>query len=58
MRSSTGPRLDLMSKIVPWFQVQGVIWYELLCCEFYDQDAFLFENRFRQMGILLRQFLT
>ncbi|MBN1631903.1 MAG: 2-hydroxyacyl-CoA dehydratase [Thermoleophilia bacterium] len=51
MRSSTGPRLDLTSKIIPWFQVQGVIWYELLCCEFYDQDAFLFENRLRQMGI-------
>ena len=51
MRSSTAPRFDLVSKIIPWFQVQGVIWYELLCCEFYDQDAFLFESRLRQMGI-------
>lgn len=51
MRSSTKPRLELISKIIPWFQVEGVIWYELLCCEFYDQDAFLFENRLREMGV-------
>ncbi len=31
--------------------MKGVIWYELLCCEFYDQDAFLFENRLRELGV-------
>lgn len=51
MRSSTGPRFDLMSKIIPWFQVEGVIWYELLCCEFYDQEAYFFENKLRDLNI-------
>lgn len=51
MRSSTGPRFEMMSKIIPWFQVEGVIWYELLCCEFYDQEAYFFENKLRELNI-------
>ncbi|MBN1321936.1 MAG: 2-hydroxyacyl-CoA dehydratase [Thermoleophilia bacterium] len=51
MRSSTGPRFDLMSKTIPLFQVEGVIWYELLCCEFYDQEAYFYENKLRELNI-------
>jgi benzoyl-CoA reductase/2-hydroxyglutaryl-CoA dehydratase subunit BcrC/BadD/HgdB len=51
MRSSTAPRLEYVSRLIRDFRVQGVIWYELLGCEFYDQDAFFFENRLREMGI-------
>ena len=51
MRSSTGPRFEYISQLIRDFRVQGVIWYELLCCEFYDQDAFFFEHRLRELGI-------
>ncbi len=51
MRSSAGPRFEVVSKLIRDFKVSGVIWYELLCCEFYDQDAFFFEHRLREMGI-------
>jgi benzoyl-CoA reductase/2-hydroxyglutaryl-CoA dehydratase subunit BcrC/BadD/HgdB len=51
MRSSTVPRFEYVSRLIRDFRVQGVIWYELLGCEFYDQDAFFFENRLRDMGI-------
>ena len=51
MRSSTGPRFEYISQLIRDFRVQGVIWYELLCCEFYAQDAFFFENRLRELGI-------
>ena len=51
MRSSTGPRFEYVARLIRDFRVQGVIWYELLGCEFYDQDAFFFENRLREMGI-------
>jgi benzoyl-CoA reductase/2-hydroxyglutaryl-CoA dehydratase subunit BcrC/BadD/HgdB len=51
MRSSTIPRFELVSQLIRDYRVQGVIWYELLGCEFYDQDAFYFENRLREAGI-------
>ena len=51
MRSSTRPRFDFISKLIRDFQVSGVIWYELMCCEFYDQDAYFFEDRLRTMDI-------
>ena len=51
MRSSTEPRLESISRLMRDFRVAGVIWYELQCCEFYDQDAFFFETRLRESGI-------
>jgi len=51
MRSSSAPRFEVVSRLIRDFQVSGVIWYELLGCEFYDQDAFYFEDRLRRMGV-------
>ncbi|MBN1631460.1 MAG: 2-hydroxyacyl-CoA dehydratase, partial [Thermoleophilia bacterium] len=33
------------------FDVQGVLWYQLLCCELYDEESYLFEKVLRERGI-------
>jgi benzoyl-CoA reductase/2-hydroxyglutaryl-CoA dehydratase subunit BcrC/BadD/HgdB len=51
MRSSTVPRFESVSQLIHDYRVQGVVWYQLLGCEFYDQEVFFFENRLREAGI-------
>lgn len=51
MRSATRRRLDFALKIVEDFHVSGVVWYELLCCETYDQESYFFFKEFGERGI-------
>jgi len=51
MRSSTKKRLEFLLDLIKGFNVSGVIWYELLCCEFYDEESYLFDKRLREIGI-------
>jgi benzoyl-CoA reductase subunit C len=51
MRSSIRPRFELMSRLIRDFDVSGVVWYQLTCCEFYDQEAYVFENWLRRLGV-------
>lgn len=51
MRSSTKRRLEFLLKLIEDFNVSGVIWYELLCCEFYDEESYLFDKKLREEGI-------
>lgn len=51
MRSSTRKRLDFALKLIEDYSVSGVIWYELLCCETYDQESYVFFKEFDTRGI-------
>jgi benzoyl-CoA reductase/2-hydroxyglutaryl-CoA dehydratase subunit BcrC/BadD/HgdB len=51
MRSSTRKRLDFALKLVEDFHVSGVVWYELLCCETYDQESYFFFRELSERGI-------
>ncbi|MBN1627800.1 MAG: 2-hydroxyacyl-CoA dehydratase [Deltaproteobacteria bacterium] len=51
MRSSSKKRLEFLLGLIEDFHVSGVIWYELLCCEFYDEESYLFNKRLRERGI-------
>jgi benzoyl-CoA reductase/2-hydroxyglutaryl-CoA dehydratase subunit BcrC/BadD/HgdB len=51
MRSSAGKRLDFAKKLITDFKVSGVIWYELLCCETYDQESYFFDQKMRERNI-------
>ena len=42
MRDSAKKRLDFALELIKDFKVSGVIWYELLCCETYDSESYLF----------------
>lgn len=47
MRYSSKKRLDFSLELINDFNVTGVIWYQLLCCETYDLESFFFG---RQLG--------
>jgi benzoyl-CoA reductase/2-hydroxyglutaryl-CoA dehydratase subunit BcrC/BadD/HgdB len=51
MRSATDRRLDFALKLVEDFNVSGVVWYELLCCETYDQESYVFFKELDAKGI-------
>jgi benzoyl-CoA reductase/2-hydroxyglutaryl-CoA dehydratase subunit BcrC/BadD/HgdB len=51
MRSVTEKRVNFALKLVEDFGVSGVIWYELLCCETYDQESYVFFKEFDARGI-------
>jgi benzoyl-CoA reductase/2-hydroxyglutaryl-CoA dehydratase subunit BcrC/BadD/HgdB len=51
MRNSAKKRLDFALKLIKDFNVSGVIWYELLCCETYDAEAYLFAQRMEENNI-------
>jgi benzoyl-CoA reductase/2-hydroxyglutaryl-CoA dehydratase subunit BcrC/BadD/HgdB len=50
-RDSTKKRFDFVMKLIADFNVSGVIWYELLCCETYDQEAYYFDKRMQERKI-------
>jgi len=51
MRSSTQTRADEVLRLAADFAAQGVIWYQLVCCELYDEEAFYFEKRLQEAGL-------
>jgi benzoyl-CoA reductase/2-hydroxyglutaryl-CoA dehydratase subunit BcrC/BadD/HgdB len=55
MRSSTQKRLDFALQLIADFSVSGVIWYELQCCETYDQESYYFGKKMneRDMPMLI-----
>jgi benzoyl-CoA reductase/2-hydroxyglutaryl-CoA dehydratase subunit BcrC/BadD/HgdB len=51
LRYSTKRRLDSTVKMIKDFNVSGVIWYELLCCETYDSESYYFAEKLREHDI-------
>ncbi|HEY93654.1 MAG TPA: 2-hydroxyacyl-CoA dehydratase [Dehalococcoidia bacterium] len=51
MRNSAKKRLDFTMKLIKDFNVSGVIWYELLCCETYDSEAYYFAEKLGEHNI-------
>jgi benzoyl-CoA reductase/2-hydroxyglutaryl-CoA dehydratase subunit BcrC/BadD/HgdB len=51
MRYSARERLDFAFKLIEDFNVSGVIWYELLCCETYDAEAYFFAEKMGERNI-------
>ena len=48
MRYSSRKRLDFVLQLVKDFDISGVIWYELLCCETYDCESFYFSKKLNE----------
>lgn len=53
MRSSTRERLDYAFDLIRDYGCSGVVWYELLCCETYDQESYFFFKELNEKGIPL-----
>jgi len=51
MRNSAKKRLDFTLKLIKDFNVSGVIWYELLCCETYDSESYFFTQKLGEQNI-------
>jgi benzoyl-CoA reductase/2-hydroxyglutaryl-CoA dehydratase subunit BcrC/BadD/HgdB len=51
MRDSAKKRLDFALKLVKDFNISGVIWYELLCCETYDSESYYFAHEMAERNI-------
>ena len=51
MRNSTKKRLDFALELIKDFDVSGVIWYELLCCETYDSESYFFAEKMGERNI-------
>jgi benzoyl-CoA reductase/2-hydroxyglutaryl-CoA dehydratase subunit BcrC/BadD/HgdB len=51
MRNSAKKRLDFTLKLIEDFNVSGVIWYELLCCETYDSESYYFAQKMGEQNI-------
>ena len=50
-RGATRKRLDFVLDLIEQFDVDGVLWYQLLCCEMYDEESYLFEKVLRERGM-------
>ena len=48
MVHSAKKRLDFALKLIKDYNVDGAIWYELLCCETYDSEAYYFAKELEQ----------
>jgi benzoyl-CoA reductase/2-hydroxyglutaryl-CoA dehydratase subunit BcrC/BadD/HgdB len=51
MRRSVRRRLDFIFNLIDDFNVSGVIWYELLCCETYDQESYVLAEKMQELHI-------
>jgi benzoyl-CoA reductase/2-hydroxyglutaryl-CoA dehydratase subunit BcrC/BadD/HgdB len=50
-RQSARKRLDFALKLVKDFDVAGIVWYELLCCETYDSESYFFAQSMGERNI-------
>jgi benzoyl-CoA reductase/2-hydroxyglutaryl-CoA dehydratase subunit BcrC/BadD/HgdB len=50
-RGATRKKVDFVLDLIEEFDVDGVLWYQLLCCEMYDEESYLFEQVLRERGI-------
>lgn len=50
-RGATRRRIDFILDLIEQFDVDGVLWYQLLCCELYDEESYLFEKVLGERGI-------
>jgi benzoyl-CoA reductase/2-hydroxyglutaryl-CoA dehydratase subunit BcrC/BadD/HgdB len=51
MANSTKKRFDFALELIKDFNVSGVIWYELLCCETYDSESYYFTKKLEERNI-------
>lgn len=51
MRNSTRTRFDFSLKLIEDFAVDGVIWYEILCCETYDAESYYYVQKLAERDI-------
>jgi len=51
MRRSAKRRLDFTLDLIDDFNASGIIWYELLCCETYDQESYFFAEKMKERNI-------
>ncbi len=51
MRSATRKRLGFVVDIIQEYHVSAIIWYQLLCCETYDQESYFFYREMRERGV-------
>lgn len=51
MRGTLPRRLEFALDLIRCHAVSGVLWYQLFCCEFYDEEAGYFEMALRERGI-------
>jgi benzoyl-CoA reductase/2-hydroxyglutaryl-CoA dehydratase subunit BcrC/BadD/HgdB len=51
MRNSAKKRLDFNLQLIQNFKVDGVIWYQLICCETYDAESFYFSKKLEEKNI-------
>ncbi|MBN1367883.1 MAG: 2-hydroxyacyl-CoA dehydratase, partial [Dehalococcoidales bacterium] len=51
LRDATKKRLEFTLKLIKDFNVSGVIWYELLCCETYDSEAYYLSHKLNELNI-------
>jgi benzoyl-CoA reductase/2-hydroxyglutaryl-CoA dehydratase subunit BcrC/BadD/HgdB len=53
MRYSTRKRFDFALKLIKDFDVAGIIWYELPCCETYDSESYFFARGMGERNITM-----
>jgi benzoyl-CoA reductase/2-hydroxyglutaryl-CoA dehydratase subunit BcrC/BadD/HgdB len=51
MRDSAQKRLDFGLELIRDFNVSGVIWYELIGCETYDEESYFFAQKLEELNI-------
>jgi benzoyl-CoA reductase/2-hydroxyglutaryl-CoA dehydratase subunit BcrC/BadD/HgdB len=51
MRYSSRKRLNFAFELIKDFNVSGIIWYEMLCCETYDMESFFFTREMDKRNI-------
>jgi benzoyl-CoA reductase/2-hydroxyglutaryl-CoA dehydratase subunit BcrC/BadD/HgdB len=53
LRDSAKKRLDFDLKLISDFNVSGVLWYELICCDTYDIESYYFSQKLKEHNIPL-----
>lgn len=51
IRYSARKRLDQVLRFIKDFRIDGIIWYELLCCETYDAESYYFSRKMEEHNV-------